>query len=205
MITNFFFSLAFLAVAPPDLAAVGVVSSARPERSVAMLRAGGRTRLGSVGDTVFGGRIAAIAPDAVVVEFADGRKELRLLSAPLTTLAPSPLAPTPPAGPSERVFERRDVERRLGEEVPRILSDTTLLPVTSGGKVVGLTISRMPPGTVLSEAGLQAGDILTEVNGVAIDSMATLIGLWPKLQGESVLRAQVLRNGQPVTLGLVLR
>ena len=206
MITTCFLSLTLFALSPPDLTAVGIVTSARPDRSVALLRSGGRTRLGSVGDTVFGGRIAAIAPDAVVMEFADGPKELRLLAAPLTTLAASPLAPTPKAAaPSERVFERRDVERRLGEEIPRILSDTTLLPVTSGGKVAGLTITRMPPGTVLSEAGLQQGDILTEVNGVPIDSMATLIGLWPKLQGESVLRAQVLRNGQPVTLGLVLR
>ena len=60
-------------------------------------------------------------------------------------------------------------------------------------------------GTVLTDVGLQAGDILTEVNGVPIDSMATLIALYGRLQGESVIHAQVLRNGQPVSLGVVLR
>jgi hypothetical protein len=35
--------------------------------------------------------------------------------------------------------------------------------------------------------------------------MATLIALYPRLQGESALRAQVLRNRQPLTLSLVLR
>jgi S1-C subfamily serine protease len=63
----------------------------------------------------------------------------------------------------------------------------------------------MPSGTVLSDAGLRAGDVLTEVNGVPIDSLATLVGLWPRLQAESTLHAVVLRNGQPVTLSVALR
>ena len=49
------------------------------------------------------------------------------------------------------------------------------------------------------------GDVLTEVNGVPIDSLATLIGLWPRLQTESAVHAVVLRNGQPVTLSVTLR
>jgi general secretion pathway protein C len=207
MISSFLLSLALTGAAPADLAAVGIVASTRSERSVAVLRAGGRTRMGSIGDTVFGGRIVAISAGAVVVEFTDGPRELRLGAAVAANVAPvrSVAAPPVEAPAGERTLERREVERRLGEEIPRILAETTLLPVTSAGRVAGLTISRMPPGTILSEAGLQAGDILTEVNGVPIDSMATLIALYPRLQGESMLRAHVLRNGQPLTLSLVLR
>jgi hypothetical protein len=40
---------------------------------------------------------------------------------------------------------------------------------------------------------------------VPIDSLATLIGLWPRLQGESSVRAQVVRDGVPVTLSVELR
>ena len=191
---------------PDDLIAVGIVVSPRRERSVAVLRSQGRTRMGSVGDAMFGGRIAAITRDSVTVEWRDGRREVRLAGASLGSR--SPLAPTPPtaaAAPGDRTFARKEVERRLGDEMQKILAETSLLPVTSAGRVTGLTISRMPEGTVLSEAGLQSGDILTEINGVPIDSMATLIGLWGRLQGESVIHAQILRNGQPVSLGLVLR
>ena len=74
-----------------------------------------------------------------------------------------------------------------------------------GPQVSGFAITRMPEGTLLTDAGLRAGDILTEVNGVAIDSLATLIGLWPRLQTETTLRAVVLRGGQPVTLTVSLR
>jgi S1-C subfamily serine protease len=63
----------------------------------------------------------------------------------------------------------------------------------------------MPDSTLLTDAGLRAGDVLTEVNGVPIDSLATLIGLWPRLQTESAVNAVVLRNGHPVSLSVTLR
>jgi S1-C subfamily serine protease len=74
-----------------------------------------------------------------------------------------------------------------------------------GGRVNGFAITRMPEGTLLSDAGLRPGDVVTEVNGVPIDSLATLVGLWPRMQTESSLRAVVLRNGQPVSLSVTLR
>jgi len=60
-------------------------------------------------------------------------------------------------------------------------------------------------GSLLSDAGLRAGDILTSINDVPIDSFATLMGLWPRLQNESQLHATVLRDGRPVSLSLTLR
>jgi S1-C subfamily serine protease len=77
--------------------------------------------------------------------------------------------------------------------------------VQTGGQVAGFTLSRIPEGTVLSDAGLRPGDVLTHVNDVPIDSLATLIGLWPRLQTESSVRAQVVRDGVPVTLSVDLR
>ena len=47
--------------------------------------------------------------------------------------------------------------------------------------------------------------MLTHLNDVPIDSLATLIGLWPRLQTESSVRAQVVRGGLPLTLSVQLR
>jgi general secretion pathway protein C len=110
-----------------------------------------------------------------------------------------------PADPGSRVLERREVERRLGEEASRILAETTLIPALDAGHVAGFTLSRVPEGSLLTDAGLRAGDVLTSINDTPIDSMATLISLWPRLQGESTLHAVVLRNGQPVSLTVSLR
>jgi hypothetical protein len=38
-----------------------------------------------------------------------------------------------------------------------------------------------------------------------VPGMATLIGLWPRLQTASELRAVVVRNGQPVSLLVSLK
>ena len=196
---------AALASPPPDLAATGIVMTARAEARTAVLRAGDRTRVVGIGDAAFGGRVAEIESGHVAVDFDSGRVLLRLVSAAAVApaLAPAPVAdPATDGGP---VLERREVERRLGEESSRILAETTLVPAMEGGRVAGYTIARMPQSTLLTDAGLRAGDVLTEVNGVPIDSLATLIGLWPRLQAESALHAVVLRNGQPVTLTVALR
>jgi S1-C subfamily serine protease len=71
--------------------------------------------------------------------------------------------------------------------------------------VIGYTLTRIPQSSLLTDAGLRPGDVLTRINDVPIDGMATLIGLWPRLQTESVIRAVVLRGGRPVSLAVTLR
>ena len=197
-----------LAAAPADLSAVGIVMSARVEARAAVLQSGGRTRVVGVGDTAFGGRVAANESDHVAVDYDSGRVRLRLAAGAATAPAIAATASSPAAEDTAmptRAMERREIERRLGEESGRILAETTLVPAMDAGRVAGFTITRMPDSTLLSDAGLRAGDVLTEVNGVPIDSLATLIGLWPRLSTETAVRAVVLRNGQPVSLSVTLR
>lgn len=205
-----------LSAAPPDLAVVGVVVGRTEGRSSAILSSGGKTRVAAVGETVFGGRLVSVAEDAVTLDYGGERVELRLAA---TAAVPPRLAAHPPGEPlavppgappldpatPPREMDRLDVQRRLGEEIPRILAETTVAPVVEEGRVVGLQITRLPEGTLLSEAGLRAGDVLTRINGTEIDGMGTLIGLWPRLQSATELRAVVLRNGQPLSLLVALR
>jgi len=201
--------LAALAGPPADLEAVGIIVSRRPEACVAILRSGGRERVASVGEPAFGGRVTAVVPGRVSLDFGGERVDVRLagVAAAPPPSAPSATASRPPEDPTTpaRSMDRREMERRLGQEVPRILAETTLVPVTDGGQVAGFTLTRLPEGTLLSDAGLRAGDVITSINDVPIDSLATLIGLWPRLQSESDIRGVVLRNGQPVALTVHLR
>ena len=200
--------LAALAAPPADLEAVGIILGRRPEACVAILRSGGKERVAGIGEPAFGGRVSAIAPGRVSLDFGGERVDV-----PLAGVANSPPAAPAAAGSGPRAdaatpareMERREMERRLGQEVPRILAETTLVPVTDAGQVAGFTLTRIPEGTLLTDAGLRPGDVLTSINDVPIDSLATLIGLWPRLQSESDIRAVVLRNGQPVALNVHLR
>ena len=73
------------------------------------------------------------------------------------------------------------------------------------GHVSGLALTRVPEGSLLTDAGLRPGDVLTEINDTRIDGMGTLIGLWPRLQNATELRATVMRNGQRVPLTIILK
>jgi type II secretion system protein C len=200
--------LTALSSSPPDLTLVGLVTSPHAGRSVAILRSGDRTRVVAVGETAFGGRVAAVTAAGVVLEYGDARLELKLPASVLPPPAPAVAQrrdpPEDPATPG-RTMPRADVERRLAQETPRILSETTLVPVTEGGRVAGFALTRVPEGSLLTEAGIRAGDVLVSVNDVPIDSLPTLMSLWPRLQNERELRAVVLRNGQPVSLAVTLR
>jgi type II secretory pathway component PulC len=195
-----------LAVAPVDLTAVGAVFGGPPASAVAILRSGGKTRVVAVGESAFGGRLLSVNARGVVLGYGSDRVEVPLaVSVPRAELARPAVVARRVDVAGARSMDRREVERRLGEEVPRILAETTVAPVTEDGRVTGLALTRVPEGTLLTEAGLQAGDILTRINDTAVDGLPTLISLWPRLQGASQLQAVVLRNGQPVNLTITLR
>jgi type II secretion system protein C len=201
--------------APQDLAVAGVVVGSAPERSSAILTSGGRTRVVAVGESAFGARLVSVTADAVVLEREGERRELRLPAVAASALprpagaTSRPLLPpgTPPEDPETpaREMNRVEVQRRLGEEIPRILAETALAPVMEEGRVVGVQVTRLPEGSLLTDAGLRAGDVLRRINDTDIDGMATLIGLWPRLQAASELRAVVVRNGQPFSILVSLR
>jgi type II secretory pathway component PulC len=198
---------AVLAAPPADLAALGAVFGRTPAAGVAILRSGGRTRVVAVGESAFGGRLLSVDGRAAVLEYGSGRVEVPLVAAvaPRAEGARPATSARRDEGTGARTMERKEVERRLGEEVPRILAETTVVPVTEDGRVTGLALTKVPEGTLLTDAGLQAGDVLTRINDTAVDGLPTLMALWPRLQGASQLQAVVLRNGQPVSLTITLR
>lgn len=206
--------LAMVAVAATELTAVGVVTSARAGGGSAILRSGDRVRVVAVGERAFGTRLAEVASDHVVLEIGGQSVELRLagippapVSAPVAAPVERPAVQAAPGEPValDHTLSREQVQRRLASEIPRILGETALQPATEDGRVVGLRLLRVASGTLLTDLGLQPGDVLTEVNGTPTDSLPALIGLWTRLQNETALRASVLRDGRPLQLSVTLR
>ena len=63
--------------------------------------------------------------------------------------------------------------------MPVILSETRLTASVERGEVRGLTLTRLPDGTLLSESGLKLGDVILSINGheVAMASTSRRSGL----------------------------
>jgi len=64
---------------------------------------------------------------------------------------------------------RREVEETI-KNPSNLLSQARVLPKFEEGEMVGLQVSSIKQGSLFSEIGLEDGDIITEFNGIAIDS-----------------------------------
>lgn len=190
----------------PDITLSGLVLS-RSGRHAATLIAEGRVRPVVTGDQAFGCTVASIREGQVDIICGEERRTLTL------TGAPSPPASTPAAAqttasddpPADVTITRADLQARLDLEMSRLMTETTLVPVTSRGQVSGFTLSRIPAGTILETLGLRAGDVLVSVDETPIDSFTTLVGLWPRLQSSGAVKAQVMRDGRPVDISVSIR
>jgi type II secretion system protein C len=198
-----------LAAPPPEIVLRGCVLTQDPQGAVAVLASAGSTRVVTVGESAFGGRVVSISAEGATLDFEGRRVTVRLPSAapaetstkPRITEAETTVDPeTPP-----RNMARADVDRRLAIEMNRILTETALAPLNEDGKVTGVSLAKIAQGSLLTDVGLRQGDVITEINGTRIDSLATLMGLYAGRKGEKELRAIVLRGGKPVSLRINLQ
>lgn len=198
-------SLLALASLAPEVALSGIVQ-ARSGRNAAILVSQGRIRPVVVGDRAFGCDVASILTDRVDLVCSGERRTLTLIAGSPKGAARGPIEPAidnPEA--ADVIMTRAELEARLDREMSRLMTETTLVPVTSRGRVAGFTLSRIPAGTILETLGLKAGDVLVSVNETPIDSFTTLVGLWPRLQTSGSVRAQIIRDGRPLDISVSIR
>ncbi len=95
---------------------------------------------------------------------------------------PADLATTPgPVRPAARPVARRRAPQPLLPEIPvapeegprnpaRLFSEARILPKYEAGQMVGVQVSAIKPGSLFEQMGIQEGDVITELNGIRIDS-----------------------------------
>jgi type II secretion system protein C len=187
-----------------ELVLDGVIVAANPADSVALVRraAGGRAQILRLGQEYRGYVLVEIAKG--MVRLRDTQGELTL-SLPGVAVPASPEVPGPPQPDSEsewirRAFSREVARARLEKEIPVILSETDLTPRVEDGEVRGLSVSRLPDGTLLSETGLLPGDILVSINGEPLLGVDALWDLIARLVDQDEIRIVVRRRGEVLKL-----
>lgn len=76
----------------------------------------------------------------------------------------------------------------------------TALPVIESGRFVGVRLNAGSQQQLLSRAGVQPNDIVTEVNGIRIDSLGKGAEIARQLQNARSVRLSVRRDGQELAL-----
>jgi len=95
------------------------------------------------------------------------------------------------------------------QSIDRKLADEKKLPVQNGALVGGIDQNGQPevgvkPGTPADQGGVKDGDIITAINGKAIDQEHPLDATLAQFSPGQTVSVDVLRNGQHVTLQVTL-
>jgi type II secretory pathway component PulC len=154
--------------------------------------------------------IVEIRPDAIVVKnLLTNRLELLELQ---KTSAPTavPATAEPPAPPVVRASKdvvdvalpKASVDHYL-LNLPELLSSAQATPhyrdELGPRTIEGFEIGQIKPGSVVDQLGLKNGDVILEVNGEKLDSLATVLRLFGQAQATTQARLTVLRGGQRLT------
>ncbi len=154
--------------------------------SFAAVECGTRSVTLQVGDVREGVEVVAIEQQLLIVARL-GRLE-RIGSRP--GVGGAALSPA-------RSVSRAIVERMLANP-QELMQQAQLLPAMVGGRLSGFRARWVKEGSLAAGLGLQAGDVITRVNGTTLDSLERVFGLMPLLGTTRRFEIEVLRNGQSV-------
>lgn len=204
------------------LALRGTVAERDPTTGVAVIGDGQNERAYRVGDEIDTGvSLVEVHPDHVVI-LRDGTRESLILPREASGAAqPGPIfdlsaanasarkpaaassATTPDSAPvsyqpPQLANGAVDWEKSL-EQVRNNPAQFTQLaaPVIQDGKLLGMRVRGLDPAT-MTKLGLEPGDLVTAVNGIAIDSPQRAAEILASVQNAASVRVTVQRNGQPV-------
>lgn len=171
-------------------------------------------RVFRLGDTVFdGGRLAAVHKNFADIMVAG--RPVRIFS-PTAPMGAAGASPTPSPAPASQaglatqvsagsfVIDQRALNAAL-DNIGQAMTDARLLPSSKEGKVEGFRVSEVRPSGIFAMIGIRNGDVLLRLNDFAIDSPEKAIQSLASLKGQTRIKLDLIRDGQPATFSYDIR
>jgi type II secretion system protein C len=83
----------------------------------------------------------------------------------------------------------------INNDLQKVLMEATALPYYEGGKIIGFQLSQIEDDSIFSKGGFVNNDVITNVNGVDLNSISGAIKLLKSVKGEKSISVQIKRNG----------
>ncbi|HDP89027.1 MAG TPA: type II secretion system protein GspC [Thioalkalivibrio sp.] len=181
-----------------DLKLVGVFATG-DSSALAIIAPGRRPEaLYGIGDSLPGNAtLRAVYADRVVLERNGVLETLRL---PRESLGAGVSIGTPSSATTGIATELQRYRREAMRNPARMAEMVAAEPVEEDGRFVGYRVTPRQDLPVFEQLGFQAGDVVTEVNGVALDTPEAGIRALRQLATARELNVTVLRNGTPQTI-----
>ncbi|MHB8122387.1 MAG: type II secretion system protein GspC [Desulfuromonadaceae bacterium] len=202
------------ATAPAELMLLGtVVGSFRETFALVRHMTKQEERVFRLGEMVFdAGRLAEVRKESAFIVINNRKVELLTpMTPPMASPAGQPAAGTASVptvvtstGAGSYVIDQRALNATL-DNPAKAMSDARLLPSQKDGKVEGFRASEVKPNGVFAMLGIKNGDILLRLNDFPMDSPDKALQSFMSLKGQSQLKLEVIRDGQPQTFNYDIR
>jgi general secretion pathway protein C len=178
----------------------GTVAASDEKRALAIIaERGGAERVYFIGDAVPGGAtLHAVHLDRVLLRRAGRLEALRLPrsddpSQQRRSAAAARTAPPPPAAAPARVASVQEVVQQSGAALTEIIRPQ---PVFKDGRQQGYRVYPGRQRQQFAQLGLRPGDLITQINGMALDDPARGMEIFRSLADATSVTVTVDRNGE---------
>ncbi|MDO9110803.1 MAG: type II secretion system protein N [Desulfatirhabdiaceae bacterium] len=152
-----------------------------------------------VGDAIQDAVVVMILKGKIVLQVG-GREELLEMDQWTSGLTPSPSSGSLPSAQIDDRQQVINVKRSQIDDaikdINQLMKQVRIIPNFNQGKPDGLMISGIPQDSFFSQLGLRSGDILTGVDGKAIESVDDALKLYTGMKSGSRLKVQLKRGGR---------
>jgi general secretion pathway protein C len=166
-------------------------------------------RVFRLGDRVYDlGSLVAVKKDLAEIQAGGQRIKLLAPTAVATDAgkrgAARPGSLATPVGSGSYVIDQGALNGAL-DNIGEAMTDARLLPSMKDGKVEGFRVSEVKPSGIFATVGVKNGDVLLRINDFPIDSPDKAIQSFVSLKGQSRIKLDLIRDGQPATLNYDIR
>ncbi|WP_243369894.1 type II secretion system protein GspC [Geotalea sp. SG265] len=196
-----------------DLILLGTALGSYRETFALVQKAGKEERVFRLGDTVFEtGPLVSVGKESAEILVNGKRTKIYSPTAAAAESARQP-QPAPPAGNTglaapvgagSYVIDQRALNASL-DNIGQAMTDARLLPSIKDGKVEGFRASEVKPQGIFGTIGIKNGDILRAINDFPIDSPEKAIQSFASLKGQTRIKLDLVRDGQPTTFNYDIR
>jgi general secretion pathway protein C len=184
--------------APPssaNLLLTGTIATDNPKHGVAIVsEGGGPSKVYSVGDRLAGASLHSVYLDRVILD-----RNGALETVALPRLLPPGSLPARRPGADPRTAQAVDNIRKMVQQDPSIL-DQVMRTVpsfdNSAGKLRGFRAFPGKNRQIFSKLGLRSGDLVTAINGTALDDPQRSQEVFNTIQSSDHVTVTVERGGQ---------
>ena len=164
-----------------------------------------------IGDEILDARVVGIDPRRIVIENRGRREELALEEDPTDSArsATRRTAARNPRASVQRVGRNRfqvDPGRvaEIADNPAALFSQARIIPRYEDGQMTGVQLNAIKPGSLFEQAGLEDGDVVIELNGIAATSQEASQQILSGLRTDDEWNLRVRdRNGNEKTLEFV--